>query len=59
MEPKDDEDLRCTAPRCRTTLLHGDGNQWVDEKTNKVERYCWKDFQKFFAEAKDLKRREA
>jgi hypothetical protein len=35
----DEEDLHCTAPRCRQWVNAGQGNQWVNEKGD-TERYC-------------------
>ena len=40
MKPKTDEDLHCTAPRCRAIIKSGAGNQWINAK-GEVERWCW------------------
>jgi len=35
----DGDDPRCTHPRCRTTVDHGSGIQWLDER-KKWQRFC-------------------
>ena len=55
-EPDDNVDSgwnspRCTRPRCRTTLDHGAGNQFVDEEGNQ-QRYCWPDWVKYTTDPK-------
>jgi hypothetical protein len=37
--------VRCTAPKCRTSLDHGAGLQFLDEK-GLQQRYCWPHWQK-------------
>lgn len=54
-EREEEEDLHCTAPRCRKVLPYGDGNQWVREGTMVVERYCISHWCEMIRDAKDLR----
>lgn len=56
-EPDDDgatsgfNSLRCTRPKCRTTLDFGAGMQFLDDEGNQ-QRYCWKDWLKYNVDPK-------
>jgi hypothetical protein len=49
VKQRDEDDLHCTAPRCRRWVDAGQGNQWVDDK-GVSHRYCWSCWQKMHRE---------
>lgn len=46
--------LNCTAPRCRTYVKSGEGNQFIDEDGD-LQRWCVKHWTGMFKEAKNGK----
>lgn len=45
------DNLICTAPRCRTFVKSGDGNQFIDEDGD-LQRWCLKHYMTLFQDTK-------